>query len=167
MANEEAPYRVVHKTEVYEIRHYLDRLVVETIKTDNNKSFRKLFNYIAGENNNGTKIEMTVPVTQIKKDNKELMQFFLPSKFTKDSVPIPNNPEIEITIVSEGYFAVIQYSGRLTERNFIKHVKILKKNLQDDKILISGSPIRASYNSPFTIPSFRRNEVMLNVDWIN
>ena len=165
MANEEAPYEVVHKTNVYEIRHYLDRLVVQTIKTNNNKSFRKLFNYISGENNDAKKIKMTVPVTQINKGNKQFMQFFLPSIFTKENIPIPNNPDIEINIVSEGYFAVIQYSGRLTDRNFEKHVKILKKKLQEDKILIIGSPIRATYNSPFTIPLFRRNEVMFNIDW--
>ena len=31
MANEEATYEVVHKTEIYEIRHYSDRLIVQTV----------------------------------------------------------------------------------------------------------------------------------------
>ena len=31
MANEEAPYKVVHKNEIYEVRHYSDRLVVQVM----------------------------------------------------------------------------------------------------------------------------------------
>ena len=35
MANEEAPYDIVHKNQVYEIRHYSNRLVVQVIKKKN------------------------------------------------------------------------------------------------------------------------------------
>ena len=66
MANEEASYEVVHKTDIYEIRHYSDRLIVQVINKGDNNSFRKLFNYISGENKNSEKIKMTVPVTQTK-----------------------------------------------------------------------------------------------------
>ena len=165
MANEEASYEIVHKADIYEIRHYSDRLVVEISKTSDNRSFRHLFNYISGENSSSEKIEMTVPVTQTKKDNKFFMQFFLPSAFNKETAPAPNNLDIAINTVEEGYFAVIRYSGRTTDKNFEKHLQILKKKLLEDKILIFGSPIRATYNGPFTLPSFRRNEVMFRVDW--
>ena len=67
MANEEARYDVVHKTNMYEIRHYSDRLIVEVINSNDNNSFRKLFNYISGENVAKEKIKMTIPVTQTKK----------------------------------------------------------------------------------------------------
>ena len=79
IANEEAKYDVVYKNNIYEIRFYSERLVVESIY--NNKTFRKLFNYISGANNNSEEIEMTIPVTQVKKDNTIFMQFILPSKF--------------------------------------------------------------------------------------
>ena len=49
MANEEATYDVVHKTDIYEIRHYADRLIVQAplnSRDGENSSFRKLFNYI-------------------------------------------------------------------------------------------------------------------------
>ena len=167
MANEEAAYKVLHENDIYEVRYYSDRLVVQIVKTNENKGFRQLFNYISGENNNAKKIEMTVPVTQTKKDNKLFMQFFLPSIFTKETAPIPNNPDIEINTIEEGYFAVIKYSGRITDKNFEKHFKILKQKLLEDKILILGSSIRAAYNRPFTLPSSRRNEVMFRIDWKN
>ncbi len=170
MANEEAPYDIVNKTDIYEIRHYSDRLVVQTINRpsrSDDSSFRKLFNYISGANNTSEEIKMTVPVTQEKKGSESFMQFYLPSKYTKETTPIPSNPNIEIALIKEGYFAVIKYSGRSSDKNFEKYSNILKQKLLEDKILIKGNAIRATYNSPFTLPPFRRNEVMFIVDWNN
>ena len=167
MANEEAPYDIVHKTDIYEIRNYSDRLVVQVINRSDDNSFRKLFNYISGANNTSEEIKMTIPVTQTIKDNESFMQFYLPSKFTKEITPIPSNPDIEISTIKEGYFAVIKYSGRSSDKNFVKYSKILYQKLLEDQILIKGSAIKATYNGPFTLPPFRRNEAMFNVDWKN
>ena len=167
MANEEAPYDTVHKTDIYEIRNYSDRLVVQVINRSDDNSFRKLFNYISGANNTSEEIKMTIPVTQTIKDNESFMQFYLPSKFTKEITPIPSNPDIEIATIKEGYFAVIKYSGRSSDKNFVKYSKILYQKLLEDQILIKGSAIKATYNGPFTLPPFRRNEAMFNVDWKN
>ena len=167
MANEEAQYDVVHKTDIYEIRNYSDRLVVQVVNKVDNNSFRKLFNYISGSNNTSEKISMTVPVTQTKKDNEYYMQFYLPSKFNKETTPVPTNPDLEITTITGGYYAVIKYSGRASDKNFEKHSEILKGKLLEDKISIKGSAIKATYNSPFTLPFFRRNEAMFSVDWKN
>ena len=165
MANEEASYDVVHKTDIYEVRYYSDRLVAQVTNKGDNNSFRKLFNYISGENKNSEKIAMTIPVTQTKKDGELFMQFYLPSKFNKETTPIPTNPDLEITTIPEGYFAVIKFSGRSSDKNFEKHNKILKQKLLDDKISIKGLAIRATYNSPFTLPPLRRNEAMFSIDW--
>ena len=167
MANEEASYKVVHKTEIYEIRYYSDRLVAQVTNKGDNNSFRKLFNYIAGENNSSEKIKMTVPVTQTEENNLLLMQFYLPSKYNKQTTPIPKNSDIKIVTIEEGYFAVIKYSGRASDKNFLKYSEILYNQLSKDQISVTGSAIRATYNSPFTPPPFRRNEAMFNVDWKN
>ena len=160
MANEEAQYDVVHKTDIYEIRNYSDRLVVQVVNKVDNNSFRKLFNYISGSNNTSEKIAMTVPVTQTKKDNEYYMQFYLPSKFNKETTPMPTNPDLEITTITGGYYAVIKYSGRASDKNFIKHKDILEKELLKNNILVLSQPIKATYNGPFTLPMFRRNEAM-------
>jgi len=165
MANEEAPFKIVHKNEIYEVRYYSDRLVVQVMNKNNNNSFRKLFNYISGANKDSKKISMTIPVTQTKDNNETYMQFYLPSKFTKETIPSPTNPEVKISTIKEGFFAVIRYSGRASESNFDKHSKILENKLKEDNILINGLPIKATYNSPFTLPMFRRNEAMFNVNW--
>ena len=165
MAYEEADYSVVYKSEIYEIRNYKDRLVVEVVSKNDDNSFRKLFNYISGQNNKSEEIKMTVPVTQGKKNNAYYMQFYLPSKYTKENAPLPSNPDIKISTIKEGYFAVIKYSGRASDNNFLKHRDILNRRLLDDNIDISGPAIRATYNGPFTLPLLRRNEVMFKVLW--
>ena len=165
MASEEASYDIVHKAGIYEIRHYSDRLVVQVVNKADNNSFQKLFNYISGANNNSEKIKMTVPVTQTKIEKDAFMQFYLPSKFAKDAIPTPTDPDVEIATIEEGYFAVIQYSGRSSDKNFIKYSEILKQKLLEDKISIKGLAIKATYNGPFVLPMFRRNEAMFIVSW--
>jgi hypothetical protein len=110
---------------------------------------------------------MTTPVTQMKKNNVSFMQFYLPSKFNKKTTPIPSNSDVKITLIEEGYFAVITYSGRSSDNNFTKYSKILSEKLLEDKILINSFAIRATYNPPWTLPPLRRNEVMFNVKWNN
>ena len=165
MAYEESPFNIVHQTDVYEIRHYVDRLAVQATYTNQNSSFRNLFNYISGANIDSEKIKMTTPVTQSAKSSEMVMQFYLPSKFTKKTAPVPTDPRVKLITIEEGHYAVIKYSGRLTDKNFNKHKKILKENLIEDKIEIIGPAIKATYNGPFTLPMLRRNEAMFHVDW--
>ena len=165
MANEEAKYDVVKSNEIYEIRKYSDRLAIQALNTDENNSFRKLFNYISGNNEKNEEIKMTVPVTQMEKKGNMTMQFYLPSKFNKDNVPNPSSSDVEIVNIEGGYYAVIRYSGRASDKNFIKHKEILENELKKDNISISGSAIKASYNSPFTLPMLKRNEAMFKVNW--
>ena len=165
MAYEESPFNIVHQTDAYEIRHYVDRLAVQATYTNQDSSFRNLFNYISGANIDSEKIKMTTPVTQSEESSEMVMQFYLPSKFTKKTAPVPTDPRVELITIEEGHYAVIKYSGRLTNKNFNKHKKILKENLIKDKIEIIGPAIKATYNGPFTLPILRRNEVMFHVDW--
>ncbi len=163
MAYEEADYKVVKENKNYEIRKYSDRLVIETNSTQGN-AFKKLFNYISGNNEQKQEIKMTVPVTQEIKNGNMTMQFYLPSKFNKDNAPKPSNVEIEILTIEGGYYAVIKYSGRSSDKNFLKNKDILEKQLKQDNVEILSPPIRASYNSPFTLPILKRNEVMYRVN---
>jgi hypothetical protein len=163
MAYEETNYEVVKENKIYEIRKYPNRLVIETNSIQGN-GFRKLFNYISGNNKENEEIKMTVPVTQEIKNENMTMQFYLPSKFNKDNVPKPVNSEVKILTIESGYYAVIEYSGRSSDKNFLKNKDILEKALKQDNLLVLSPPIRASYNSPFTLPILKRNEVMYKVD---
>ena len=164
MAYEEANYKVVKKNENYEIRKYSDRLAIETEISNQGSSFRKLFNYISGNNENKEEISMTTPVIQVEKKGSMTMQFYLPSKFNKDNIPSPSNSDVKILNIKGGYYAVIKYSGRASDKNFIKHKNILKNELKKNDILILSSPIKATYDKPFTLPMLRRNEAMFKID---
>ena len=164
MAYEETNYEVVKKNSIYEIRKYSDRLVIETSMSNEGSSFRKLFNYISGNNDKNEEIKMTTPVTQVEKKGNMTMQFYLPSRFNKENIPSPSNPDVKILNIKGGYYAAIIYSGRTSDKNFIKHKSILENELKKDDMSILSPPIKATYNGPFTLPMNRRNEVMFEIN---
>ena len=164
MSYEEANYKVVKKNNIYEIRKYSDRLVIETSISNEGSSFRKLFNYISGNNDKNEEIKMTTPVTQMEKKGNMTMQFYLPSRFNKENIPSPSNPDVKILNIKGGYYAVIRYSGRASDKNFIKHKSILENELKKDDMSILSPPIKATYDGPFTLPMNRRNEAMFEIN---
>ena len=177
MALEEPKYQILKSNGKYEVRKYNDRLAVEVEYSNEDSGFRYLFNYISGENTQSEKVNMTVPVTQSvkidmtapvtqsKEDGKMVMQFFLPSKFTFETAPKPTNNRVSLVVLEGGVYAVIKYSGRLTDKNFQKHYEELKDYLIKDKINFIEPAIKATYDGPFTLPVLRRNEVMMKISY--
>ena len=177
MALEEPKYQILKSNGKYEVRKYNDRLVVEVEYSSEDSGFRYLFNYISGENTQSEKVNMTVPVTQSvkidmtapvsqsKEDGKMVMQFFLPSKFTFETAPKPTNNRVSLVVLEGGVYAVIKYSGRLTDKNFQKYYEELKDYLIKDKINFIEPAIKATYDGPFTLPVLRRNEVMMKINY--
>ena len=164
MAADEVKYTMVSKSKLYEIRKYSDRLVIETETSDQNSGFKKLFKYISGNNKDKKKIKMTTPVTQTEKNGNMIMQFYIPAEFNESNMPDPNNSEVKVLNIKGGFYAAIVYSGRPSDGNYTKYKNILEDQLKKDKISIISKPIRATYNSPFTLPMLRRNEVMFKID---
>ena len=177
MALEEPKYQILKSNNNYEIREYNDRLAVEVTYSNEDSGFRYLFNYISGENTTSEKVNMTVPVTQSvkidmtapvtqsKKDGKLVMQFYLPSKFTLNNAPKPTNSRVSLVVLEGGIYAVIKYSGRVTDKNFQKHYKKLKEYLIKDNINFVEPAIKATFDGPFTLPILRRNEVMMKINY--
>ncbi len=179
MAYEEPQFKIVQQNEIYEIRHYGERVVAQVKYGGENGGFRTLFNYISGDNTSSddidmtvpvtqsVDIDMTVPVTQTQVNETSVMRFFLPSTYSVDNAPIPNNLNVEILNLPAEHLAVIRYSGFASDSNFREHADALSKALEKDGVQITGSPIKATYNSPFTLPFFRRNEAMIKVNFPN
>ena len=165
MSYEEANYETVFQSGEIEVRFYEERLVVQTKYGEQNGGFRKLFNYISGSNKDSEKIAMTIPVTQLDSGDGMVMQFYLPSRFDKSNTPMPEDNSLEISSIKAGYYGVIKFSGRSKDNNFNKHSEILRKELEKNNIQIIGHSIKATYNGPFTLPRFRRNESMFLVNW--
>ena len=177
MSYEEPKYKIIESTDIYEIREYGDRLAVEVEYSNEDSGFRYLFNYISGENKSSEKVKMTVPVTQSAKidmtspviqstqDGIMKMQFFLPSKFTLENAPQPKNQRVNLVMIKKDIYAVISYSGRLTNQNYSKNYKKLINHLTKDGLDFIEPAIRATFNGPFTLPIFRRNEIMIKINY--
>mgnify|MGYP001201924945 FL=1 len=177
MALEEPSFEIIQSNADYEIRQYGDRLAVEVEFTNESSGFRYLFNYISGENTTSeelsmtapvtqsAKIDMTVPVTQFSKDNKMVMQFYLPSKFSIENAPIPTNKRVNLVTIDGGYYAVLKYSGRVSDKNYIKHLSKLRQYLKKDNIEMIDDGTKAIFDGPFTLPILRRNEAMIKIRW--
>ena len=164
MAADEVKYTMVSKSELYEVRKYSDRLVIETKTSDQSSGFRKLFKYISGDNKDKKEIKMTTPVTQTEKNGNMTMQFYMPAEFNESNIPGPSNSEVKVLNIKGGYYAATIYSGRASDSNYNKYKHILEDQLKKDEISIISKPIRATYNSPFTLPMLRRNEVMFKIE---
>ena len=177
MSYEEPEYSIVKKTDVYEVRQYKKRTVAEVTYGEEDSGFRVLFDYISGANKGSKEVEMTIPVTQSKKidmtvpvtqsasDGEMSMRFFLPTQYSKQNAPAPNDERVKIIDLPEEYYAVISYSGFASDGNFEEHYTELKAALDKDGMVIKGPPIKATYNSPFTPPFLRRNEAMYPLEW--
>ena len=177
MAYEETRYRVVRRGDGYEVRLYDDRLAAQTAQASNSdNAFGRLFRYISGANTGSAKIDMTVPVARSEKIDMTVpvnqttgaggyMQFFLPDFYTLESAPRPTDPDVQIVVVSGGYYAARLYKGLANEGNYENHRGKLLTALQSDEVKVIGAPVRATYNGPFTPPFMRRNEVIVPVEW--
>ena len=157
---EEPKYTVVSEADTYEVRLYKNWTVAEVISESDNSGFRVLFDYISGANSGAQKLEMTIPVTQSNTNDKMIMRFFLPGEYSMQNAPEPTDTRVRIIDLPEQYFGVISYPGFASESNFEKHHKELRMVLLNDGLVITGPPVKATYNSPFTPPFLRRNEAM-------
>ena len=107
------------------------------------------------------KISMTAPVSQQQNaDGSWDVAFFMPNKFTKETLPDPNDERIKIIELSQDRLATIRFSGVYSTSNFQKHDQKLLNYLKANNLTFEPDPVYAYYNSPFTPWFMRRTEIM-------
>ena len=107
------------------------------------------------------KIAMTAPVSMQQADGKWHVQFTMPSQYTMQTLPKPNNPDIEIMEVRAQTYGVIKFSGLAGSKKVAAQTDQLQTWMQAQNLKITGVPELARYNPPWTLPFMRRNEVMI------
>jgi hypothetical protein len=168
MGYETAKYQVVETIgDQIEIREY-DSLLLATVSSPQegkrNNHFRTLFKYISGKNSQEQEIPMTTPVFRENQGGMYKMSFVMPANFKKQNLPTPNNSDVRIEPLAHAKFIAIRFSGRSTDKNFKKEQYILEKVAQENNIPIDTKhPVYAYYNSPWTLPWWKRNEVLFKV----
>ena len=92
------------------------------------------------------------------------VHFVMPSNYTLSTLPKPNNPAVQLREVPAKTWAVLSYSGFNTEAGIQQRSDELVAWLAAQKMKTIGSPQLARYNPPWTLPMFRRNEIMLELE---
>ena len=110
------------------------------------------------------KMAMTAPVTAVSSDEgMTTFAFVMERKYSMETLPVPNDDRVRIREMPERVMAVRRYSGRWTEKRYEQQLESLRTALSASGIETVGEPVLARYNSPFSLPILRRNEVMLEV----
>ena len=179
-ATENPDYTIVQSDDKIEIRDYPEMLLAEvTVMGDRdraaNRGFRKLAAFIFGDNKVQSKIAMTSPVVQTSKsesiamtapvvqtpsnDGRWTVNFMMPSQYSKETLPVPIDPDIRIVETKPYRTISIRFAGRSSKKNIGKHQERLTAYIEANGIKILSGPEYAFYDAPFVPPMFRRNEV--------
>lgn len=180
------PYTVVSTHDGYEIREYSPRLIAEvTVSGDYedalNRGFRRLADYIFGNNTVGTgageasasiamtapvlesaSIAMTAPVLESGTEGQaRRVAFVMPAEYTLDTLPKPRNPEVRIVELPTQRYAAHAFSGWVDGDRAQAEKARLVDRLTKDQRAMAGPPELAQYDPPWTPPFMRRNEILV------
>ena len=103
------------------------------------------------------------PVQALQGAKRWRVHFVMPSSYTLSTLPKPNNTNVQLRVVPAKTWAVLSYAGFNTEAGIQQRADELLAWLAAQKIQTTGSPQLARYDPPWTLPMFRRNEIMIEI----
>lgn len=185
---EEPAYTVLEKTKDYEIREYAPYIKAEVVVTGTydeatRTGFSLIADYIFGNNTTKESISMTTPVLESPKSNRSekiamttpvletatdtasrTIAFILPSQYTLESLPQPNNTVVQLVPVSARKVAVLRFGWYPTESRINVKKAFLVERLTEDGKKIIGPTETARYNPPLSMPLVLRNEIIIPIE---
>ncbi|AKO64625.1 heme-binding protein [Methylophilales bacterium MBRSG12] len=187
MATEEPEFKLISEEGEFQIREYDPKIIAQVeVEGDFDEAssvgFKLLADYIFGNNlleGESQKISMTTPVEMSpmsenflitspvmddQVNDKWLMNFVMPQEYSLDTLPKPNNPQVKIIEVPKEKYAVILFSGLVREFSYSEKVELLHNYLEENGLKQQSAVKIARYNPPWTLPFFRRNELMVRID---
>jgi hypothetical protein len=168
---EQPKYTVVKKENNLEIRRYA-KILTSSVKVEGDqyyalrKGFQPLVRYIGAKERNSEKISMTAPVIQSVNDENGnwTISFAMPSKYSLDNLPQPENDSIYFQEIEPSLAAVIRFNGKADEKLLNLKSGILMRWVDSKGYAKLSRPKFLFYNDPTTPGFLRRNEVMILVE---
>ena len=117
------------------------------------------------------KIAMTAPVTIAALESaanpmaarRWRIHFVMPSEYSLATLPKPKNNAVTIREVPAKQFAVLNYSGFNTETKVQQRTAELLSWVKAKNLNPLGPPQLSRYDPPWTLPMWRRNEIMVEL----
>ena len=170
MAIETPKYTLVKKENGFEIRQYNSMIIATTsVRSDYSDAastgFRRIAGYIFGGNSASMSIEMTAPVLTNTPDPEDIyeIQFVMPSEHSMEDLPQPNSQNVTLKKVNLGRTAVLRFGGWATKDRASHYQNKLSDLLTTSGYTVNGTFMVAQYNSPWAIPPFRKNEIIVQI----
>jgi SOUL heme-binding protein len=182
---EKPVYKVVAERDGYEIREYQSYIVAETQVTGTRpealgEGFRVIADYIFGNNVSRSSIAMTSPVLETSQsekismttpvlsnetsENERTIAFVLPSAYTLESLPVPNNPKVTLREVPAHRVAALSFTWYATPKRVEAKKALLVSYLNRDQVNSIGDTQVAQYNPPLSMPLILKNEILIPVE---
>ena len=165
---ESYPYKVLKKYDSFEVRAYEASLFTsvklnsKTYKESSSKGFSVLAGYIFGGNDQEQKIAMTSPVAMSLEDSMTVM-FMVPKEHKKESLPTPNNPQIEFREEPAKTAAAITFGGWADDEKIENYKNKLIAALNAEGIKYTDRFYFLGYNPPYEVVN-RKNEVIVELE---
>ena len=184
MAVETPAYNEVLHEGDFEVRDYPALVVAEVTVTGDqkeasSKGFRLLAGYIFGGNKKRQSIAMTAPVAQQAVSEKIAMtapvaqtqtatgtwvvRFTMPSTWSLQTLPVPDDPRVNLRNTEPTRLAVLQFSGVAQPKDMETKSSELLALVKSHNLSAIGPISLAQYSPPWTLSFMRRNEVMVEV----
>ena len=143
---EEPDYEVTASHSGFEVRRYSDTIQAR-VRTEGTNwrgssgGFRRIAGYIFGRNEGGQMIAMTAPVHIWEEGDGTMMAFTMPSEYSMEDLPSPNDGGVHLVNASGRSFAALTFTGlsgtRKTERLKKRLIGLVSKT----GLVASGNPI--------------------------
>ena len=186
MAVETPTYEVLRHDGPFELRRYEGYVTANVHVAASgygeaaNSGFNALADYIFGNNresdriemtapvtvspSGGRKIAMTAPVTATPSDDEYVVSFTMPSEYSMEELPLPNNPGVTLDSVGPHVVAAYRFSGYFTEKSAQRAMAELRGWMGQQALAPTGEPVAAQYDAPWKPWFARRNEILIPVE---
>lgn len=171
-------FAILKKFKNYELRRYKPFTVVEAQMESTGSSsngadpvkapgkgdtFKTLAKYLGRGNSSKKELSMTTPVFSSRK--RGTMSFYVAGD--SKELPQPEDKNVTLRQLDGGMWAACLFQGNASADKVAEKEQDLRRRLGSDGVsppAASDEWVLAQYNVPWTLPFFKRNEVLIPVD---